>query len=180
MKLTKNFDSDEFLPPYIASKLTNLEILELIYPTVYKGMQCLRDIYNKELVGTERNGKIVKRVIIQINTWKNGGDFCFRGLRPDNCKVGAKNSYHKGGPGRTKNICKAVDFDVIIEYEDGMREIIYSLEVQRFIKRPSVWGELRKFFTAMENGTIGWTHLDCRPAPLESYIEGPIMIAIPK
>ena len=79
---------------------------------------------------------------ISINTWKSNGEFSFRGFRPKNCKVGAKNSPHKKG--------KALDFDVKGMTAQEVREYI--------IKNHDKYPEIKR----MEKD-VTWVHIDTVP-----------------
>ena len=79
---------------------------------------------------------------IIVNDWKNGGSFEFRGFRPQYYVQGAKYSQHRFG--------RALDFNV---------KDMTDAEVQKQILLNQ-----KKFplLTAMEKGTVGWSHIDCR------------------
>lgn len=80
-----------------------------------------------------------------INNWHVGGDFQYSGYRPRDCNIGADDSQHRGW--------NAYDLKF-----DGLE----SLEVQEWIRKNFKSKELFKHFTTIENGTIGWTHVDDR------------------
>lgn len=79
---------------------------------------------------------------ITINNWKSGGQFKWRGIRTNSCKIGATRSPHKIG--------KAFDFDV-----KGMK----AQEVRDYIvSHQKMFPEI----TRMEKD-VNWVHVDCMP-----------------
>lgn len=77
---------------------------------------------------------------ITVNNWHIGGQFNNRGLRTQDCKVGAKNSAHK----------KGLAFDIDVK---GMK----AEEVRQFILAHQK--EL-PFITRLESD-VNWCHFDC-------------------
>jgi len=120
---------------------------EYIPPEIFKlaGEKAVSFISERLILGNEKLRRTLGKSIT-INNWKSGGDFKNSGLRSWSCKEGAKFSDHKYG--------HATDLKV-----DGM----HSFEVQKFLA--DHWLEYNMFFTAIEKGTDGWTHVSDRYIP---------------
>ncbi len=119
----KNFKLHEIVPPELMS-LPEDYLWELFDENLLKVIDRLRQDLGKP---------------ITINTWKQNGDFKFRGFRPKNCKIGSTNSPHKKG--------KGLDFDV-----KGMT----AQEVRDYIvKNQAKYPEIRR----MEKD-VTWVHID--------------------
>lgn len=166
MKLTKNFELREFVPAETYTEHGEGSIQQ-IDRNLANGAQLVRDHLKVALCV----GDVVD-ISMQINTWAYGGDMNYRGYRPPSCEVGAKESQHRFG--------RAIDFDIIAIKKDGARLPVDSLEIQRIIKSPDVWKYLKTYFTTIESGTVGWTHLDMRFIDASLYIKSPFLIEIPK
>jgi hypothetical protein len=55
---------------------------------------------------------------MQVNTWKNGGHYQYRGFRPAGCEVGARLSQHRFG--------RAIDMMPLDSNVDHIRKIILN------------------------------------------------------
>lgn len=121
-------------------KCKNFKIFELVPPEIMTLPEdYLWALFDENLLKViDRLREDLKRPIT-INTWKNGGQFSFRGFRPKNCKIGAIASPHKKG--------KGLDFDV-----KGMT----AQEVRDYIvKNQAKYPEIRR----MEKD-VTWVHID--------------------
>ena len=88
MKVSKNFVIQEFVTPKMYKDLGDKAII-LIDERIIQLAQYVRDRFKKS---------------VTVNNWYYGGEYKYRGVRPYNCKVGAKYSQHKYG--------RAFDFTV--------------------------------------------------------------------
>ena len=127
---------------------------ELVYPQIfddmftssiwYLDMQIVRGL---EVIRTHFGNKPIR-----VNDWSSGGPFKYRGLRPltepgDWAPLKwSKRSQHIFG--------RAVDFNVY-----GLLDS----EVQEELLKN--WLKFAPYFSTMEKGTVGWTHLDRRWLP---------------
>ena len=100
MKVSKNFDLQEFVSPELYKQFGDSSIW-FINPKIIAFAQAFRDIVGKS---------------VTINNWHSGGKFKYSGQRPFNCKIGATFSQHKFG--------NAVDLKVDGLTGDQMRKII--------------------------------------------------------
>lgn len=82
---------------------------------------------------------------VTINNWHIGGEFCNRGFRPRESKVGASYSQHRFG--------RAIDFNVGSVKAETVRKEIANLHKNNIAPF--------NFITAMETD-ISWVHIDCR------------------
>lgn len=81
MKVSKNFDIREFVPPSIWNKWGEKSIW-FIRPEVISLHQFYRDYFGKS---------------VRINNWHYGGKLSLRGFRPPSVTIGAKLSQHRFG-----------------------------------------------------------------------------------
>lgn len=130
MKTTKNFYLQEFVTPNLYKKWKNKSVIFVDERIIYLA-QWIRDRFGKPMT---------------INNWHSGGKYKYRGYRPHNCRVGAKNSQHKSGRGldftivglSIKEIHEDIKANKELYYEQGVR-VIESIELA-----PT------------------WMHIDCR------------------
>lgn len=167
MKLSKNWILQEFVPPHIYKEYGDGAI-QFIDSRLPRASQILRDVLYKEIV----DNKIYFDLKMEINTWNSGGDREESGYRDIDSKTGSKRSQHKSG--------RAIDFNAFVKRADGVWELLPSLKVQAIIKMVHVWKQLSELWTSMENGTVGWTHLDMRFIDRSLYMNSPFLIPIPK
>lgn len=80
---------------------------------------------------------------VTVNTWKNGGNFEFRGLRPISSTLGATYSQHRFG--------NAFDCDI-----KGKTAIEVRTEILN-----NKNNELFKYINCLE-ANVTWVHFDCR------------------
>ena len=102
----------------------------------------------------------------------NGKDRDESGFRLPSTETGQPLSQHRFG--------RAIDFQILGKRRSGEWEHIPSLEVQRIISMATVWEKLSTFWTTMEEGTLGWTHMDMRYRSFYEYSKGPALVAIPR
>jgi len=78
---------------------TDFYVDELICPEVYKVLGATRSLtlISPKLINVVQGVRTLISSPITINNWYNGGRFEYSGLRPYNCPIGAKASYHKTG-----------------------------------------------------------------------------------
>lgn len=141
-------------------KCKHFIIQELVSPEIFKELgenawSLIDDSMKDALDGTREHfaNKYGKSAKMIINNWHKSGPYRYRGLRPENCKVGAPSSQHKKRP------LNAVDFDVIGLTDDQVKDEILANETKFYAMG---WRrmESRKFAT-------GWTHLDRKPTKLK-------------
>lgn len=149
MLKSTHFHVKEFLPKDIWESQGE-KAAWLISPNLFGGAEALRKVFNDNW-----HEKGYSKIIITINDHVHNN---YRGWRPFDCKIGAKNSQHKETP------CQAMDFDVI-KIVDGIWFTIDSRKVQEFLLRPEIWKIISPYFRRIEIGTIGWTHLDNKHVP---------------
>lgn len=130
IKISEHFYLDEVVCPEIYNKCTGISA-SFFSERVILGVEKLRRALDKP---------------ISINTWAQGGQFKYSGIRPMDCKEGAKWSDHKFG--------HAADIRI-----DG----IHSFDIQAYLEQN--WSEYSPFFTAIEKHTDGWTHVSDRFIP---------------
>jgi hypothetical protein len=144
MKISENFKMQEFLTPedykkIIATKEPIVEFFNLIDKKIVDAAEFIRESTNKPMI---------------INTWDSGGQFSLRGLRPLNCKIGAKQSMHKKG--------KAFDFNVIGLSDNEVKQWVISNEKKLYdlgIRRM----ESKEF-------SPSWCHLDLKETKIKNKI----------
>jgi hypothetical protein len=122
----EHFVVQEFVPPEVYEK-TGEPSIQLIDPAMTAFIQSIREDLGKP---------------ITINNWHKGGQFKYRGFRPEGCGVGAGHSAHLSG--------KALDFDVEGYLADEIREYL----VANKDKYPMI--------TRLEDA-VNWVHADCLP-----------------
>lgn len=125
----EGFSVEELVPPEVFELVGDLAI-RLFDPSALLVLEQLRKDY-----GTT-----------YVNSWDSGGEHRYRGLRPLNCPVGAKNSRHKAGDGFD---CTFKNHDT----EKARREVIAKAKAGH-----PVYG----LIGAIELGT-SWLHFDTRP-----------------
>jgi hypothetical protein len=165
MKLTKNFDLKEFVPVETYKQWGNNAIW-FIDKDLALGAQLVRDMLEKIFVVGDNVD-----IVMSINTAPFGGQFNYRGYRPPKCNQGATESQHRFG--------RAIDFDITLKNKQGGMKVLDSLEVQKAISAPDIWPYLAKYFTTMESGTKGWTHLDMRFIENSEKAQKPFLVPIP-
>jgi len=120
---------------------------EFVAPEIFN--QCkeiaISFISERLVQGVEQLRKTLGKPIV-INNWVSGGQFKNSGLRSFDCPEGAKWSDHKFG--------HAADLKIT-----GLD----SLEVQEYLSKN--WAKFNQFFTSIEKGTVGWTHVSDRFIP---------------
>ena len=149
-KISPNFYAEEFLFPEWIQKW-GVRAISYIDEELVLGSEVIRDHFG---------GK----PMILNNWFRPGGTFKYRGLRPrvrPTDQKWAEDSFHIYG--------KAEDFEIV-----G----VDSLEVQAEIKKN--WPKFRPYFSTMEEGTKGWTHLDRRWIANSKASEKPFLVPIPK
>lgn len=164
MKLTKNFTLREFVPKSIYEKYGEYA-MRYIDSRLANGAQLVRDHLHAYFV-KEGSDIVDLRMIINNESRDESG------YRKLDSKTGSLESQHKFG--------RAIDFEVHVKYANGSWGHLASLEVQRVITLPEIWKYLRTYWTSMEKGTIGWTHLDMRFMDTSDYHHTPFLIPIPK
>lgn len=120
--------------------LRHFIIKELISPEIWvmDGEQSISHMDKELLISIDQIRDFFNRPVI-VNNWHNGGKFKYRGFRPKDCKIGAKNSMHKLG--------QAIDFDVVgLTAEEVRGEIIKHRELFPYVTR-------------IEAG-VNWIHID--------------------
>jgi hypothetical protein len=80
---------------------------------------------------------------VTCNNWMSGGEYQFRGYRPPECLVGAKNSEHKHG--------RALDLSI-----KGVSAKMARLAI---VQHSDIF---LPFIKRMESG-VSWLHIDCSP-----------------
>ncbi len=128
MKVSEHFELREFFPP---------ETIEL------HGDNCINYIDPKLPVILEKIRELCGNRPMVINTWHKGGNFRYRGFRPQHCTVGAKKSMHKQG--------KAADFDIVGLTANQVRAIIRENAAELMLLG----------LTRIETGTM-WVHIDLK------------------
>lgn len=123
----------------------HIQIEELVPKDVFmaKGAGCFDLIDYKIPLILERIRELCGDKPLIINNWLWGGSYQYRGYRPLNCQIGAKNSMHKHG--------KAVDFDVRFMSAEQVRGIIIANEQEL----------MSLGLTRMETDT-SWVHIDIK------------------
>lgn len=166
MKLTKNFKLQEFVPKetYLLYGESSIWWLDR---NLANGAQLLRDHLKRELCIGD-----ITDISVSINDWESGGKFNYSAYRPSSCTEGAKDSQHRAG--------RAIDFRVSIKCGNLAYKEVDSLRVQSIIKSPDVWKYLKTYFSSMEDGTVGWTHLDMRTRDASEFMYAPALVPIPK
>lgn len=117
-------------------------IKELVPPEVWEaeGERALAHFDERILVSIEQIRSHFN-VPVTINNWHLGGQFKYRGYRPQSCNVGAKRSLHRSGG--------ALDFDVRDFTADQVRrEIIKRQDKFHYVKR-------------LED-KVNWVHIDIK------------------
>ncbi len=132
-KLTKYFYTKEFIDPDTYKQYGEMSI-QFIDKRIVQGADLIREHFGKP---------------VTINNYHVGGTRVFSGLRPFDCKIGAKRSQHKYG--------RAIDFLVQgVTPQEVYAEILKN------------WDEkFSKVFTTLENikFTESWCHADSRFLP---------------
>ena len=150
MKVSKNFDIRELVPPEIWSKY-GASSTWFINPQVIKILEALRLDLALEFKGA---------VSIRVNTWLWGGNLKERGYRLPDTTTGAKYSQHKRGA--------AVDFDAILK---GSGNEIPADKVREYIIKNSK-RYLELGLTTLESGEYAptWVHFDTRNTGLKKIL----------
>lgn len=95
---------------------------------------------------------------IKINTWHTGGNLQYRGWRPKDCVIGAKNSEHKKG--------NALDFNVSGKTDKEVKDIIIANQPLFYAKNARRIEDYRDATT--------WTHIDIKDTGIKN--QGTIVI----
>lgn len=132
----KYFKVQEFVPQEIYQKFGDSSIYK-INPKIIMAIEIVREYFNNP---------------ITINNWHIGGQFQYRGYRPDNYENKASKSAHYLG--------MAVDFDVKgFESEEIRNEIIKNYKKFPFITR-------MEHIDTKTGKPINWVHIDIMPTKL--------------
>mgnify|MGYP002335789283 CR=1 FL=1 len=127
MYTPKYFRLEELVPPDVFE--LGEQAWQFFNPTALKALDNLRIYFDKP---------------ITVNNWHVGGQFKYRGFRPQECGVGAPNGEHYKG--------NAFDCDIKgMTAEEARQEILANQE-----------HELLKDIMRMEDG-VNWLHFDCKP-----------------
>jgi len=122
--MLKYFLLKEFIPKQLWESEGEQSIAKMDY-RILETMDRLREFFNSPII---------------VNTWHSGGKLQYRGYRPIDCNVGAKNSAHKKG--------LACDFNVVGLQADFVRKEI--------LKNQYLFPNIKR----LENDT-SWIHIDC-------------------
>jgi len=133
MKISEHIDIEELVPKdiFMSKGIGCFDLIDYRIPLILEHIRTLCG--DKPLI---------------INNWLWGGSYQYRGYRPLNCTVGAKNSMHKHG--------MAVDFDVRFMKADEVRRIILDNEQELMLLG----------LTRMESD-VSWVHIDLKSTGLK-------------
>ena len=137
MKVSQNIDIRELVPPEIWEKYKEQSV-QFIDPKLPVIIEAIR-----VLCGNKP---------ITLNNWQIGGKFKYRGYRPPESSIGAKNSMHKKG--------KAADFTV-----KGM-----TAEEVRGIIRLNQVALIKLGLTRIERA-VSWVHIDLKLTGIDTLYE---------
>jgi len=164
MKVAKNFDLREFIPPSVWKKFGKLAVW-FVNPKLFVIAQGEKDFLTAYYKKKYDN---VKTVLVVINNWHyaKSGIRRWSGLRTvpyimRQLKTGkrpATLTQHIGG------MCNATDKKYYIVFNDGKRKEIPASEIRSIIlKNQSTW--MAWGLTTLESGKYAptWVHGDCRP-----------------
>ena len=161
MKISKNFDIEEFVPKDKFLKFgqsctwfINPKIVQLA--EFYK--EFFIDYYTKKYTN-----KKVSNVLIVINNWHKGGSYQYRGWRPKNYLEGGEDSQHR--------LANGFDCDINIVFEDGSQmEADYKEIHKAILSNEALF--ISKGLSAIEDVSIAatWLHSDCRWIPNQNKI----------
>jgi hypothetical protein len=129
----KHFKIQEFVPQEIYEKYGDYCIYK-IDDKILTVADSIREYFNQPMT---------------INNWSSGGQFSYRGYRPDNYENKASKSAHYFG--------KAIDFDIQgYEPEEIRQEIIKNYKKFPFITR-------MEHIDTKTGKPINWVHIDTMP-----------------
>lgn len=103
----------------------------------------------------DRLSEKYEHLAMEVNTWKKGGKFKYRGWRPKDCATGSQNSFHKRG--------MAADFDAY-HLVGGVKTRIDPDEVRAHIVDLKLRQGSLEHLGGLETG-VNWVHVDSRPYP---------------
>lgn len=128
----------------------HIDIEELVPKDTFmlKGIECFDLIDYRIPLILERIRELCGNRPLIINNWLWGGKYQYRGYRPLDCTVGARNSMHKHG--------MAVDFDVRFQTAEETRKIILENESELMLLG----------LTRMERD-VSWVHIDLKSTGLK-------------
>lgn len=127
IKISDNFYLDEFICPEIY-KIFGAKSIWFIRPEIIAINEFLRS----------RHGASA------INTWGTGGSDKYSGLRPFNCKIGAKYSQHKYGGATDSSFANSTAEEVRFDIINNWKKLYRPLGL-----------------TTIE-ANVNWVHLDTR------------------
>lgn len=160
MKVSKNFDVREFVPPEIYNRFGDKStwfVDEKIVKIAEFYKSFFFDYYKK------RNGDTLKAVYIIVNSWHYGGGKKWSGLRYEGCGVGVSLSQHKFKSG--------FDCEIMLKFKDGTKIEANYVEVHKAIQDNEVLF-MSNGVTTVEDVRIakGWLHTDTRWIPGQKNI----------
>lgn len=137
MKLSKNFKLEEFVPVSFIAEFGEAIAYWQIDSRLPKAAENIRDFFVF---------KFGDKTSMLINT----KDMQFRGYRPANCTIGAKNSQHRAG--------RAIDFNIYVNGVVLDSNVVFDMIMGSEFKN--------RYLTTIEakEYTKGWTHVDIRGA----------------
>lgn len=169
----KNFDVREFVPKEVYDRF-GAKSWQFVSNSIVNIANFTLDFFTNHLKNTDTK---IDKVSVLINNWHLGGPFSWRCLRTVsyiNAQIAkgiktAMLSQHIGGSS------DAFDFNIIIQYKDGRKEVMNSNKVYDIIMaNEKVFMDAG--LTTLEDKamTAGWTHGDCRFTGLDTlYIVKP-------
>ena len=127
--------------------LKHFKIIELVDKATYQiyGEDAIK-LFSFDLLFSVDGVRDFFNLPVTINNWSTGGPFQYRGLRGENCPIGAKNSYHKKG--------MAADLDVKGMKAEEVRQVILTNKDDERLAR----------IMRMELA-VTWVHLDVGQIP---------------
>lgn len=169
MKISENFDVREFVSKTIFDKY-GVNSKWFVSDNIIKLSEFIYSFFNDHY---KNKLKDVSKVSIQINDWHYGGKYQNRGLRTidyinEQIAKGiktAKLSQHVGGS------TNAIDFNVIVKFNDGKSTLIDSNEVRKIILENEA-EFMQAGLTTLEDGAFAptWCHADCRYTALNKIL----------
>ena len=161
MRISKNFDLREFVSESIWKRFGK-SATWFISKDVVSLAQFYKDFFTRYF--KNKLEKKVKSVIIVINNWHYvKGGHQQRGFRPPGSNTGASLSQHR--------LCNAFDCDIIIIYEDGIREEASYKEIHEVIyKYEDMFMEAGLTTVESVEDAPTWLHSDLRWIPNQKEI----------
>lgn len=122
------------------------EVKELVSSKTYEkyGDNAIQFLNPKSLIALE-NVREILGVPLICNNWYAGGSRNYCGYREPECKIGAKNSFHKRGMAYDLISTKMTAKEMREKLEKQQDKLIYPIRVEK-------WDNL---------GEISWLHIDC-------------------